>query len=101
MGISENDCNLNSLINKFNSNAKVQAKLKTTKDYWASQSKVLDVVSGNQNFDNWLRWVNIQPTLRKIFGCSFLPDFDGTNHESETCLGIQQAISEFTHDHSA
>ncbi|MFA5092688.1 MAG: cellobiose phosphorylase [Candidatus Omnitrophota bacterium] len=94
MGIGQNDCNLNSLINKFGSNAKVEKHFKLTKDYWASKSKVLDVISGNQDFDNWLRWVSIQPTLRKIFGCSFLPDFDygkggrGWRDLWQDCLGL-------------
>ena len=30
----------------------------------------------NRQMDLWLRWVGIQPHLRKIFGNSFLPDFD-------------------------
>lgn len=94
MGVSQNDCNLNSLIKKFGSSAKIKLYLKATQDYWASQSKVLDVVSGNKDFDNWLRWVNIQPTLRKIFGCSFLPDFDygkggrGWRDLWQDCLGL-------------
>ncbi|MDD5155969.1 MAG: cellobiose phosphorylase, partial [Candidatus Omnitrophica bacterium] len=43
---------------------------------WQDQAKFIETESGNKNFDNWLRWVSIQPILRKIFGCSFLPDFD-------------------------
>jgi len=94
MGIARNNCNLNSLINKFGSKSKVKLHFEATKNYWASQSKVLDVASGSKDFDNWLRWVNIQPTLRKIFGCSFLPDFDygkggrGWRDLWQDCLGL-------------
>jgi cellobiose phosphorylase len=55
---------------------------------------MLDILSGNKHFDNWLRWVNIQPILRKIFGCSFLPDFDygkggrGWRDLWQDCLGL-------------
>jgi len=94
MGISREDCSLNSLISKFGRSAKVAAHFEKTKNFWLEQSKVLDISSGNKHFDNWLRWVNIQPVLRKIFGCSFLPDFDygkggrGWRDIWQDCLGL-------------
>lgn len=94
MGISQNDCNLKSLIGKFNNCTKVNALLAKTKDFWQKQSGSIEISSGNQHFDNWLRWVNIQPLLRKIFGCSFLPDFDygkggrGWRDLWQDCLGL-------------
>ncbi len=94
MGLSQKDCNLSSLISKFGQSKKVGAHFEKTKKFWQEQSKVLDVSSGNKNFDNWLRWVNIQPILRKIFGCSFLPDFDygkggrGWRDLWQDCLGL-------------
>lgn len=44
-------------------------------DWWSSASKVF-CHSGDQNFDNWMGWVGIQPVLRRIYGCSFLPHHD-------------------------
>ncbi len=94
MGLSQKDCNLNSLINKFGRSKKIEAHFEKTKNFWQEQSKLLDVSSGNRHFDNWLRWVNIQPVLRKIFGCSFLPDFDygkggrGWRDLWQDCLGL-------------
>lgn len=32
--------------------------------------------TGDKEFDNWMYWVGIQPTLRRIYGCSFLPHHD-------------------------
>ena len=29
--------------------------------------------SGDRRFDEWMYWVNFQPMLRRIYGCSFLP----------------------------
>ena len=46
------------------------------------------------DFGRWVRWVTIQPVLRKIFGCSFLPDFDygrggrGWRDLWQDCLGL-------------
>ncbi len=94
MGIAQADCNLGRLISKFNHPKKLNIYLEETKSFWQKQSKTLDVSSGDRYFDNWLRWVNIQPHLRKIFGCSFLPDFDygkggrGWRDLWQDCLGL-------------
>jgi cellobiose phosphorylase len=45
------------------------------KAYWKDQTGIT-IETGNPNFDQWLKWVGIQPTLRRIFGCSFLPHHD-------------------------
>ncbi|MDD5119860.1 MAG: cellobiose phosphorylase [Candidatus Omnitrophica bacterium] len=94
MGIGQKDCNLASLMNKFNNHIKVEAFLEEAKKFWQAQSGSVNVLSGNSHFDNWLRWVNVQPVLRKIFGCSFLPDFDygrggrGWRDLWQDCLGL-------------
>jgi cellobiose phosphorylase len=94
MGITQADCNLGSLISKFNHRARVNMHFEKTKKFWQAQSKLIEVASGNKHFDNWLRWVSIQPLLRKIFGCSFLPDFDygkggrGWRDLWQDCLGL-------------
>ena len=94
MGIAQKGYNLSRLISKFNHPKKVNLYFEKTKSFWQEQSKSLDISSGDQHFDNWLRWVNIQPHLRKIFGCSFLPDFDygkggrGWRDLWQDCLGL-------------
>ena len=76
MGITQNKKDIRGILGKFNSCAKVQAALQNTKKYWLAISDKACLDTGNADFDNWLRWVSIQPNLRKIYGCSFLPDFD-------------------------
>ncbi len=76
MGIIKDKNGAGPLLEKFNSLSKVTDSLKQTKLFWQNISANNSVESADKNFDNWLKWVNIQPTLRKIFGCSFLPDFD-------------------------
>ena len=94
MGIAQKDCNLGSLLSKFNHRARVNIHFENTKKFWQGQAKLIEIASGNKHFDNWLRWVNIQPLLRKIFGCSFLPDFDygkggrGWRDLWQDCLGL-------------
>ena len=49
--------------------------LARTKAYWRGQS-TCRVDTGDSDFSAWLRWVSIQPVLRRICGCSFLPHHD-------------------------
>lgn len=94
MGIVQKAKEINRLLNKFNSVLKVDAALQETKNDWQKKSRSINVISADSDFDNWLRWVNIQPILRRIFGCSFLPDFDygkggrGWRDLWQDCLGL-------------
>ena len=94
MGITQNSSDIAKIIAQFNHPGKVASALRKTKNFWSKISQGINIATGNQDFDNWLRWVNIQPTLRKIFGCSFLPDFDygkggrGWRDLWQDCLGL-------------
>jgi cellobiose phosphorylase len=76
MGIVDGESQIPRIIQKFRSLQRVQKAFQDTKDFWVERSNKISVSTGNSDFDNWFRWVSIQPVLRKIFGCSFLPDFD-------------------------
>lgn len=92
MGITDNPAQINKIKGKFSNVKKIQTSLKQTKDFWAKLS--INVSTADKDFNNWFRWVSIQPTLRKIFGCSFLPDFDygkggrGWRDLWQDCLGL-------------
>ena len=94
MGITENPREISRILNRFNTNEKVENALKRTKSFWLNKSASVKTESADADFDNWLSWVNIQPVLRKIFGCSFLPDFDygkggrGWRDLWQDCLGL-------------
>lgn len=53
----------------------VEAHLKRTKDWWQDAASQ-HFATGDATFDAWLRWIGIQPLLRRICGCSFLPHHD-------------------------
>lgn len=76
MGVAGEESKIKSIFSKFNTPEKISASLKETKEFWKNYSNNIKVDTADQAFDNWFSWVNIQPLLRKIFGCSFLPDFD-------------------------
>lgn len=46
-----------------------------TKNYWLDKVNV-SYNTGSKDFDAWMQWVNFQPMLRRIYGCSFLPHHD-------------------------
>ena len=46
-----------------------------TKEWWQAQVGQT-FRTGDDTFDSWMRWVAVQPLLRRVFGCSFLPHHD-------------------------
>jgi cellobiose phosphorylase len=44
--------------------------------FWAAKTATILFDNGDKDFGSWMRWVTLQPVLRRIFGCSFLPDHD-------------------------
>lgn len=51
------------------------AALERTKAHWRGVGAAT-FATGSAQTDAWLRWVAIQPELRRICGCSFLPHHD-------------------------
>jgi len=49
--------------------------LEDTKAYWDEKINI-SYETKDKQFDNWMYWVNFQPMLRRIYGCSFLPHHD-------------------------
>lgn len=44
--------------------------------FWEKKTGSIQFTAADPQFNAWLRWVTLQPILRRIFGCSFLPDHD-------------------------
>jgi cellobiose phosphorylase len=76
MGITKTEADIERAFAKFDTKEKIEKSLEATKTYWQKKSEQVKLDTGDKVFDNWFKWVNIQPVLRRIFGCSFLPDFD-------------------------
>lgn len=49
--------------------------LEETKEYWLKKLNITYKTDA-PDFDAWMMWVNFQPMLRRIYGCSFLPHHD-------------------------
>lgn len=68
-------CGVNSDNRKYLSKAAVNKAFEENKAYWKAKTENL-ILTGDRNFDLWYKWVCIQPVLRRICGCSFLPHHD-------------------------
>lgn len=64
------------VFGQFNDVKKCNAALEENIHFWRNKISTLQFQSGDPAFNAWMRWVTLQPILRRIFGCSFLPDHD-------------------------
>ena len=53
----------------------VEKELERTRQYWENKVNI-SLKTGDNRFDQFMNWVNFQPELRRIYGCSFLPHHD-------------------------
>ena len=61
---------------RFNTTIRFNAALEACTSFWTDKTAVITFNNGDPAFSAWMRWVTLQPVLRRIFGCSFLPDHD-------------------------
>lgn len=82
------------IFSHFDTIVKIEEAFAVTQRRWSKEAAGYEINTGDRSFDNWYRWVGVQPTLRRIFGCSFLPDFDygkggrGWRDLWQDCLGL-------------
>ncbi len=43
---------------------------------WQAKLQPLEFHSGDEQFNSWMKWVSLQPILRRLYGNSFLPYHD-------------------------
>lgn len=61
---------------RYASGEKAHFALENNHKYWKNATDYPCIHTADSTFDSWLHWVNLQPLLRKIYGCSFLPHHD-------------------------
>ena len=76
MAISQYDKDISYYIDKYCSVSQFDKKLNENKNYWKNKLGQLSFYTGDKTFDNWMKWVTLQPILRRIYGNSFLPYHD-------------------------
>jgi len=75
-GVSNNKERAEEIFKAYKSVEKIDEVLEENKSYWSDKTDSIVFRTGDTNVNAWMRWVVIQPILRRIFGCSFLPDHD-------------------------
>ena len=75
LGMASSEEELRNEMKEYGLPGRAQAKLEDTRRYWRKQNNVF-YTTGNDSFDQWMYWVDFQPMLRRIYGCSFLPHHD-------------------------
>ena len=75
LAISESD-DPAALLARYGDAGKFAAALEQTRAYWDAKLATFAVKTGDARFDAWMRWVSLQPTLRRWCGNSFLPYHD-------------------------
>lgn len=66
---------LQEMASKYLSSSAFESELSKNKAYWIKKNNIR-FHTGDEAFDNWMYWVGVQPMLRRIYGCSFLPHHD-------------------------
>lgn len=75
LGYGSSEKQLSDAVKKYRTIAACKEALEATKAYWKEKINV-SYHTGSEEFDAWMHWVNFQPMLRRIYGCSFLPHHD-------------------------
>jgi cellobiose phosphorylase len=76
MGIEDDAKKIKETFLKLDSPEKIEEAFQRTRRYWQDYLASVRFDFKDKNLNNWLIWVKFQPTLRRLFGCSFLPHFD-------------------------
>lgn len=76
MTISEDESEALNYIKKYCNLLAFDLAFDKNKKHWQEKINKLSFKSGDKIFDNWMKWVALQPILRRIYGCSFLPHHD-------------------------
>ncbi len=76
LAILDDETQVEGLLSRYGGAEPCAHWLARTRDFWQGKLAALRVRSADPRFDAWLRWVAVQPTLRRLFGNSFLPYHD-------------------------
>lgn len=76
MAISEDRVTEKNEFGEYLSIEGFEKHLEKNKIFWESKLGSISFSSKEQKFDLWMKWVSLQPILRRIYGCSFMPHHD-------------------------
>ncbi|WP_423223349.1 GH36-type glycosyl hydrolase domain-containing protein [Candidatus Amarolinea aalborgensis] len=92
------------LVRRYGSAAQTAHWLQVTAAHWQDMVRPLAFHSADPRFNGWLKWVAVQPFLRRLFGNSFVPYHDygrggrGWRDLWQDCLALLMLEPEPVHD---
>jgi cellobiose phosphorylase len=76
MAISQESTETEKFAAKYCLEESFNLELEKNKSCWKVKLDKLSINSGDETFNGWMKWVTLQPMLRRIYGCSFMPHHD-------------------------
>ena len=76
IGTSSSQDSSYAILKKFSNVNQFHIALDANQSFWRRKSTSLQFFNGDQDYMHWFKWVMLQPIMRRIYGCSFLPDHD-------------------------
>ncbi len=67
---------IDNLVMEYCSAGAFEKHLQNTRNFWQQKNDLLDFKTSDARFNGWLKWVGVQPILRRWMGNSFLPYHD-------------------------
>ncbi len=75
-GITNEEDTISRCIDRYGDSNKIRKALADNEAFWRHKVEAVTFGTGNSDLDRWMRWTALQPVLRKVLGCSFLPHHD-------------------------
>ncbi|MCL6459445.1 MAG: cellobiose phosphorylase [Gorillibacterium sp.] len=76
MAIGDDETDTSRLVEQYARVSRFDELLEENKQYWQEKLDCVEFESGDTDFDRWMKWVTLQPILRRLFGNSYLPHHD-------------------------
>ncbi|SES89507.1 Glycosyltransferase family 36 [Paenibacillus sp. NFR01] len=76
LAIDKERIDVAALMDKYGNEASFDELLEETRSFWADKVNTVQFESGEPAVDAWMKWVTLQPVLRRLYGNSFLPYHD-------------------------
>lgn len=76
MGMSEDRISPKEWAARYLSEERFEEQLKRCISWWNAKLETVVFQTGTTHFDLWMKWVTLQPILRRLYGNSFLPYHD-------------------------
>jgi len=76
LAVSGEETDSSHFLDNYATSAQFNIFWEQTETYWQTRLRTLTFQTGDLQFDAWIKWVTLQPILRRLYGNSFLPYHD-------------------------